>query len=126
MMAKILVVDDSGMSRRTLRKILEPAGHEIIEAEEGMVALERYSLDKPDLVLLDLTMTGMYGIDVLNKLREMDPQARVIVASADVQHSTREMVDAGGACAFINKPFTSVKVLSTVESVLQGKADATQ
>ena len=41
-MAKILVVDDSGMSRRTLRKILEPAGHEIIEAEEGIVALERY------------------------------------------------------------------------------------
>jgi two-component system chemotaxis response regulator CheY len=126
MMAKILVVDDSGMSRRTLRKILEPAGHEIIEAEEGMVALERYSLDKPDLVLLDLTMTGMYGMDVLNKLREMDPQACVIVASADIQHSTREMVDAGGASAFITKPFTSDKVLSTVESVLQGKADATQ
>jgi two-component system chemotaxis response regulator CheY len=125
MMAKILVVDDSGMSRRTLRKILEPAGHEIIEAEEGMVALERYSLDKPDLVLLDLTMTGMYGIDVLKKLREMDPQASVIIASADIQHSTREMVKAGGASAFINKPFASDKVLSTVERVLQGKADAT-
>jgi two-component system chemotaxis response regulator CheY len=125
MMAKILVVDDSGMSRRTLRKILEPAGHEIIEAEEGMVALERYTLDKPDLVLLDLTMTGMYGIDVLKKLREMDPQASVIVASADIQRSTLEMVEAGGASAFINKPFTSDKVRSTVESVLQGKADAT-
>ncbi|HEY7913417.1 MAG TPA: response regulator [Blastocatellia bacterium] len=124
-MAKILVVDDSGMSRRTLRKILEPAGHEIIEAEEGMVALERYTLDKPDLVLLDLTMTGMYGIDVLKKLREMDPQASVIVASADIQRSTLEMVEAGGASAFINKPFTSDKVRSTVESVLQGKADAT-
>jgi two-component system, chemotaxis family, chemotaxis protein CheY len=126
MMAKILVVDDSGMSRRTLRKILEPAGHEIIEAEEGIIALERYYLDKPDLVFLDLTMTGMYGIDVLNKLREMDPEARVIVASADIQSSTREMVDAGGASAFINKPFTSDKVLSAVSKALQGKTDATE
>jgi len=124
-MAKILVVDDSGMSRRTLRKILEPAGHEIIEAEEGIVALERYFLEKPDLVFLDLTMTGMYGIDVLNKLREMDPQARVIVGSADIQSSTREMVKAGGASGFINKPFINDKVLSVVNRVLQGDADAT-
>jgi two-component system chemotaxis response regulator CheY len=126
MMAKILIVDDSGMSRRTLRKILEPAGYEISEAEEGIVALERYFLDKPDLVLLDLTMTGMYGVEVLNKLREMDPQARVIIASADIQSSTREIVDAGGASAFINKPFTSEKVLSTVRMVLEGKTDATE
>ena len=125
-MAKILIVDDSGMSRRTLRKILEPAGHEISEAEEGIVALERYFLDKPDLVLLDLTMTGMYGVEVLNKLREMDPQARVIIASADIQSSTREMVDASGASAFINKPFTSEKVLSAVSIVLEGKTDATE
>jgi two-component system chemotaxis response regulator CheY len=125
MMAKILVVDDSGMSRRTLRKILEPAGHEIIEAEEGITALELYFLDKPDMVFLDLTMTGMYGLDVLNKLREMDPEARVIVASADIQSSTREMVDAGGASAFVNKPFTSDKVLSAVRKTMQGKTDAT-
>jgi len=125
-MAKILVVDDSGMSRRTLRKILEPAGHEIIEAEEGIVALERYFLEKPDLVFLDLTMTGMYGIDVLNKLREMDPQARVIIASADIQSSTHEMVSASGASAFINKPFTSDKVLNAVSQSLQGRTDATE
>jgi two-component system, chemotaxis family, chemotaxis protein CheY len=124
-MAKILVVDDSGMSRRTLRKILEPAGHQIIEADEGIVALEQYFLEKPDLVFLDLTMTGMYGIDVLNKLREMDPQARIIVASADIQSSTREMVDQGGACAFINKPFTSDRVLDTLNRVLQEEKDAT-
>lgn len=120
-MAKILVVDDSGLSRRTLRKILESAGHEVIEAAEGIIALERYFLDEPDLVFLDLTMTGMYGIDVLNKLREMDAAARVIVGSADIQSSTREMVQAGGASAFINKPFTSEQVLNVVNRVLQGE-----
>ncbi len=123
-MAKILVVDDSSMSRRTLRKILEPEGHEIIEAEEGIIALERYFLERPDLVFLDLTMTGMYGIDVLNKLRELDPQALVIVASADIQSSTHDLVQASGASAFVNKPFTSDKILRVVRQVLQGGANA--
>ena len=120
MMAKILVVDDSGMSRRTLRKILEPSGHQISEAADGIAALEQYYIDKPDLVLLDLTMTGMYGIDVLMKLREMDSEARVIVASADIQSSTRTLVTEAGANAFINKPFVADQVLNAVSSTLRG------
>ena len=119
-MAKILVVDDSGMSRRTLRKILESAGHQVTEAEDGISALEHYYIDKPDVVLLDLTMTGMYGIDVLIKLREMDVKARVIVASADIQSSTRALVDEAGARAFINKPFTQDMVLNAVSGALEG------
>ena len=123
MMAKILVVDDSGMSRRTLRKILESAGHQITEAEDGISALEQYYVDKPDLVLLDLTMSGMYGIDVLVKLREMDSQARVIVASADIQSSTREIALQAGAGAFINKPFAPEQVLNAVSAALRGGED---
>ena len=119
-MAKILVVDDSGMSRRTLRKILEPAGHQIIEAVDGIAALEHYFIDEPDIVMLDLTMTGMYGIDVLKKLREMDPKARVIVGSADIQSSTRSLVEEAGATAFINKPFTVDQVLNAVSRALEG------
>ncbi len=62
-----------------------------------MSALESYFVEKPDVVLLDLVMKGMYGLDVLAKLRELDPAARVIVVSADVQTSSREMVQAAGA-----------------------------
>jgi len=120
-MAKILIVDDSGLSRRTLRKILEPAGHEVIEATEGIAAIEQYFLDQPDLVLLDLNMTGMYGIDVLSKLRELDPQARIVIASADIQDSTREMAQSGGACAFIIKPFLTEPVLNAVNQALRGE-----
>ena len=69
---KILIVDDSGLARRRARGILEEAGYEVVEAEDGMAALERYFVDRPDLVLLDLVMKGMYGLDVLAKLREMD------------------------------------------------------
>ena len=87
MPGKILVVDDSALSRRTMRRILEAAGYSVVEAEEGMAALELYFIEKPRAVLLDLVMKGMYGLDVLSKLREMDGDARVIIASADIQSS---------------------------------------
>ncbi len=63
-MAKILIVDDSSMSRRMLRNILEKAGHQVIEAKDGISGIEAYFLDHPDIVLLDLVMEGMYGLDV--------------------------------------------------------------
>ena len=118
MSQKILIVDDSALSRRTLRRILESAGYEVVEADDGMTALELYFLEKPSLVLLDLVMKGMYGLDVLVKLREMDPKALVVVASADIQSSTRKLVDEAGALAFINKPFLSEQVIAAVESAL--------
>ena len=95
MTARILIVDDSALARRSSRRVLEAAGYPVIEAEDGMSALEQYFVHKPSLVILDLVMKGMYGLDVLARLREMDPQARVIVVSADVQHSSRELVESG-------------------------------
>jgi two-component system chemotaxis response regulator CheY len=86
-----------------------------------MAALERYSLDKPDLVLLDLVMGGMHGLDVLQKLREIDGQARVIVATADVQTSTREMAEQWGAAGFVGKPIRTETLLGIVNSVLEGQ-----
>lgn len=120
MKGTVLVVDDSGLARRRVRSILEPAGYEVVEAEDGMSALERYFVAKPDVVLLDLVMKGMYGLDVLTKLREMDPSARVIVVSADVQTSSHEMVEQAGAAGFLMKPIDSDEVLAMVQSTLGG------
>jgi two-component system chemotaxis response regulator CheY len=119
MSLKIMVVDDSALSRRTLKRILENAGHSVVEAGEGMTALEMYFLEKPDIVLLDLVMKGMYGLDVLAKLREMDANANVVVASADIQQSTRTLAESAGARAFITKPFVPEQVLSIVNEVIQ-------
>lgn len=118
MTAKVLVVDDSAMSRRMVRRILEEGGYSVIEADEGVAALETYFLEKPDVVLLDLVMKGMYGLDVLTKLRELDPGVKVVVASADIQSSTRTMVKDAGARFFINKPFVPDQVLTTVSTAL--------
>ena len=116
---KILLVDDSAMARRGSRQILESAGYAVAEAEDGLVALERYFLEKPDLVLLDLVMRGMNGLDVLKKLTEMDEHARVIVLSADVQDSSRQLAEAAGAAGFLNKPVDRALLLSVVAKTLE-------
>ena len=121
MRPRILIVDDSSMSRRIVRGILESAGHEVAEAADGLTALELYSLEKPDLVLLDLIMGGMGGLDVLQKLREMDGQARIIVATADIQSSTREMAEQAGSLGFLTKPIRREELLSVVNSALEGR-----
>lgn len=118
MKPKILIVDDSALSRRTLRRILESASYEVVEADDGMAALELYFLEKPSLVLLDLVMKGMYGLEVLVKLREMDQEARVVVASADIQSSTRKLVHEAGALGFIHKPFVPEEVINAVETAI--------
>ena len=118
MSPKILIVDDSALSRRTLRRILESASYEVVEADDGMAALELYFLEKPSLVLLDLVMKGMYGLEVLVKLREMDQGARVVVASADIQSSTRKLVDEAGALGFVHKPFIPEEVINAVETAI--------
>lgn len=117
----VLLVDDSGLARRGMRRVLEGAGYRVLEAEDGLSALERYALERPGVVLLDLVMRGMYGLEVLAKLRQLDPDVRVIVISADIQTSSRDLVKEGGAAAFLNKPVDPAQVLETVGQVLAGE-----
>ena len=66
-------------------------------------------------------MKGMYGLDVLTKLRELDPTVRVLVVSADVQSSSQDMVRAAGASGFITKPVQSEHLIATVRGILEGQ-----
>ena len=118
MNSKVLIVDDSAMARRTMRHILESAGYDVAEACDGLNALERYFVEKPDIVLLDLVMKGMYGLDVLTKLRELDPNVKVIVVTADIQTSSQDLVRDAGGVAFVNKPFDRQDIRSAVDATL--------
>ena len=120
MSGRVLVIDDSGLARRRARGILEGAGFEVLEAEDGIAALEQYFVAKPDVVLLDLVMKGMYGLDVLARIREIDPAARVIVVSADVQTSSQALVSEAGAAAFVTKPIQGDEILAAIRTVLEG------
>lgn len=121
-MAKILIVDDSNYARRVHRKVLEEAGHTVMESSTGMGAIESFSLEKPDGVLLDLSMEDLGGLEVLRMLRGMDAAARVVVCSADVQRTTEEMVVAAGAQQFLAKPADHAKLVQAFASLAQGTA----
>jgi two-component system chemotaxis response regulator CheY len=107
-------------ARRSLRQVLEPAGYTVEEAKDGNEALERYFLKRPDLVLLDMVMEGMNGLEVLAKLRELDREVKAVLATADIQSSTRSEAQTAGAVGFINKPFSREQVLQIVGTVLAG------
>lgn len=118
-MATVLIVDDSSLSRRMLRNILEPAGYEVIQAVDGMAALEAYALHHPDVVLLDVTMRGMNGLEVLEKLRSMDPGALVAMATADIQTSTHQLASTAGAVHVFHKPFDAQEIISVLAQILE-------
>jgi two-component system chemotaxis response regulator CheY len=115
-----MIVDDSGYARRVHRAILENAGHTVIEASTGTGAIETFTLDRPDVVLLDLSMEVIGGTDVLRTIREIDPAARVIVVSADVQKSTEQAVMTAGASKFVPKPANAPQLVAAVAELAGG------
>jgi len=117
---KILVVDDSGLARRLIRKMLEELGHEVEDTSDGASDLELYVLNRHDAVILDLLMHGMYGVEVLQKLKSLNPELPVIIATADIQRTTRDMVKEAGAVALLNKPVTREQLAEVLPIVLSG------
>jgi CheY-like chemotaxis protein len=95
---KVLVIDDSLLARRSVINVYKEAepGTEFIEAENGAVGVERYKEHAPDLVFLDLTMPVMDGYEALEQLMQINPDARVVIISADIQPKAKERVLATG------------------------------
>ncbi|MBQ6733717.1 MAG: response regulator [Lachnospiraceae bacterium] len=105
-MANILIVDDSRISRRVLRNSLELMGHTVVaEAGNGDEALTLYEEHHPDLVTMDITMPGMDGIECLFRMREMDPEAKVIMITAAGTNDKMVKAVKYGCLDYIVKPF---------------------
>ena len=117
-MAKILVVDDAAFMRMRCAKLLQENGYEVVEAENGARALEAYEADKPDAVLMDITMPEMDGLAALKALRAKDPDARVAMVTAMGQQSIIMDAIKNGAKDFVVKPFDKERVLEAVEKML--------
>ena len=120
-MKKILIVDDSGLARRLVRKMLEEMKYEVEEASSGPEALEACALNRYDLVILDLLMSGMYGLEVLQKFKELNSAMPVIVATADIQRTTRDQVKNAGAFAMINKPVNKEELAEMIGLAWKGE-----
>ena len=118
-MAKIMICDDAAFMRMMIKDILTKNGYEIAaEAENGQKAVEKYPEAKPDLVLMDITMPDMDGIQALKKIKEIDPNANIIMCSAMGQQAMVIEAIQSGAKDFIVKPFQAERVLEAVKKVI--------
>lgn len=119
-MAKnILICDDAAFMRMMIKDILTKNGYNVAgEAENGARAVEKYNELKPDLVLMDITMPEMDGIQALKKIKETDSSALVIMCSAMGQQAMVIESIQAGAKDFIVKPFQADRVLEAVKKVV--------
>ena len=119
-MAKnILICDDAAFMRMMIKDILSKNGYNVAgEAENGAKAVEQYAELKPDLVLMDITMPEMDGIQALKKIKESDPSALVIMCSAMGQQAMVIESIQAGAKDFIVKPFQADRVIEAVKKVV--------
>lgn len=117
--ATILVVDDAKFMRLTLGNMLASSGHEVVgEAENGLIAVEKYRELQPDLVTMDITMPEMNGIEAVKEILEEFPQAKVIMCSAMGQQKVVVEAIEAGAKDFVVKPFDEVRVDEAIKRVL--------
>ena len=119
-MAKnILVCDDAAFMRMMIKDILTKNGYNVAgEAENGLKAVEKYNELKPDLVMMDITMPEMDGIEALKKIKASDPNATVIMCSAMGQQAMVIESIQAGAKDFIVKPFQAERVIEAVKKVV--------
>lgn len=118
-MATIMITDDAAFMRMMLKDILIKNGYQVIgEAENGLKAVEKYKELKPDLVTMDITMPELDGIGALKKIKEFDPNAKIIMCSAMGQQAMVIESIQAGAKDFIVKPFQPDKVIMSVSKAL--------
>jgi two-component system chemotaxis response regulator CheY len=117
-MAKILIVDDAEFLRVRISKMLTGEGYEVIEAENGLRAVETYKSAHPDMVLMDVTMPEMDGLTALKTIREFDANAKVIMLTALGQEMVVLDAIKSGAKDFIVKPFEADRVMGAIKKFL--------
>ena len=116
---KILLVDDAAFMRKMIKDTLSKNGYtDIFEAVDGADAVEKYGEVGPDLVIMDITMPNMDGLEALKAIRAKDGNANVVMCSAMGQESMVMDAVRSGAKDFIVKPFKPDRVLKTVTSIL--------
>lgn len=118
-MSKILVVDDAAFMRMMVKDALTKNGFtDIIEAADGSIACALYDSEKPDLVIMDITMPNKTGIEALRDIKASDAGAKVIMCSAMGQEAMVVEAIKLGALDFIVKPFKPDRIIQAVSKVL--------
>ena len=116
MALKILLADDLSFMRMVQKEILRERGYRVVgEAADGVEAVEKFELLRPDVVVLDITMPRMNGLEAMKRIFEIDPEARIVICSALGQQKLILEAIRAGVCDFIVKPFKPQRILSAIE-----------
>jgi two-component system chemotaxis response regulator CheY len=119
MSKKILIVDDAAFMRMMIKDILVKNGYEVAgEAENGLKAIEKYKEVKPDLVIMDITMPELDGIQTVKEIKKINANANIIMCSAMGQQSMVIESIQAGAKDFIVKPFQPDRVIDAIKKVI--------
>ena len=118
-MAKILLVDDAAFMRMMVKDVLTKNGYtDLYEAADGVQAVEKYEEVQPDLVIMDITMPNMDGLEALKAIKAKYADANVVMCSAMGQQAMVIEAIKSGAKDFIVKPFKPDRVLKTVTTIV--------
>ncbi len=123
-MPKVLIIDDVDFARATIRHILEREDYEIIEAENGREALKQIERQRPDLVLLDILMPEMEGLETLRAIARFDPLIPVVAMTGALNAPFLKAALRLGATKGLYKPFNRDALLQTITEVLHTPADS--
>lgn len=118
---KVLVIDDAKFIRTLLKRILVAPDFEVAEAATVEDAVRRFQEFAPDVIICDLCMPGKNGFDLIAEVRAIEPEARIIVCTADIQETSRLHAEELGAVGFVTKPFTRDAILSAVDASCPGQ-----
>jgi CheY-like chemotaxis protein len=116
---RILVVDDDGAIRDSVRVTLEYEGYQVVAASNGLEGLALVEQEVPDLVLLDVRMPGLGGLEVLGRLTAMHKYLPVVMMSAQAKSAIREEVLRAGAVELLDKPFETDELRTIIHSALE-------
>ena len=118
-MAKIMLVDDAAFMRMIVKDALTKAGYtDLIEAQDGAEAVEKFNAENPDLVFMDITMPNKDGLEALKEIKAAHPNANIVMCSAMGQEAMVIEAIKSGAKDFIVKPFKPDRILATAEKIL--------
>jgi two-component system chemotaxis response regulator CheY len=121
-MASVLIVEDGVVTRTSTRGILQSSGFDVVgEAENGKIAIEKYKQLKPDVVVMDIMMPVMDGIQATKEIIKSDPDARIIILTARDELDLVRQISAAGAKDFVVKPFHASRLIEGIYKVLNEK-----
>lgn len=119
-MIRVLVVDDAAFMRLAIKTVLERNGFQVVaDAKNGKEGIDKYIEFRPDVVTMDITMPDMTGIESLKKIREIDPDAKVVMVSAMGQERMVKEAIINGARSFIVKPYKEEHIVQTLLKVAE-------